>query len=448
MPGVKDIVLCDGVRTPIGHFAKSLSSVMPETLLETSIGHLIRRTKLNPETVDGIIIGWVGQGSHAPNIARMSAIRAGLPEHSHAITIQCNCISGMEAISIAAKNIITGEGDLFIAGGTESMSTMPFAIRGSRADRLLRSMDVLKEKWPEVWNEPGVTVKDCIEEGLTDPVKGLNMAQTAEVCAQRYGISREEQDEYTAETFRRCYEAEKNGFYATHVEPFMLADKKILEKDEYIMLREKLVKDPSMIRNAPVLFQRNDYPFKKFYEEYGKYISVKSWDEGTCKPTVTLFNSCARSDAAAVIIVTNEKKAKELNLPIIARLRSWSYWGFDPARMGVAPAYAAKEALDRAELDFNDLDNIELHEAFAASVLSAFHVGEKEFGHKWRTKWEKGDVNPNGGSISLGHPLAATGTRLLLNLAYKLKADKNARIGMAAACASGGIGGAMIIEKY
>ena len=441
----QDIVLCDGVRTPVGHFAKSLAAVLPEKLLEASIRDLMRRTKLDPSLVDGIVAGWVGQGSHAPNIARIASLNAGLPLRTHAITVQCNCVSGMEAVTIAGRSLAFEEGEVFIAGGTESMSNIPYAVRGPRSHPALRSMDSLRQNWNALWDADGVIIADCIDEGLRDPIRHTNMAETAEICAQRYGISRQEQDDYTIETFKRCAAAWENGFYKSHVEPYA-APEGTIEQDEYIRLRAKLVKDPSMIRNAPYIFKRNDYPFPKFYEDFGGLIG-KPYDEATCPPSVTLFNACARSDAAATVIVTSGRKAKELGLTPICRLKSWAYWGYEPSQMGVAPAFAADVALKRGGFSFDDLDWIELHEAFAATVLSAFKVGETNFGHRWKKKWEAGRINPNGGSIPLGHPLAATGTRLLLNLAYQMRTDTSCRLGMAAACAAGGIGGAIVVEK-
>jgi acetyl-CoA C-acetyltransferase len=437
----QDIVLCDGVRTPIGHFAKSLAGFSPERLLELTIRNLLRRTKLDAELIDGVVAGWVGQGSHAPNIARIASLNAGLPLRTHGITVQCNCVSGMEAATIAGRSLSFEEGQVFIACGTESMSRMAYAVRGPRSHSALRTMDSLRQNWNDLWETEGVEIVDCIEEGLRDPIRHTNMAETAEICAQRYGISRQEQDDYAIETFRRCQAAWENGFYNSHVEAV-----EGFGKDEYIGLRAKLIKDPSMLRNAPFIFKRNEYPFSRFYEDFGPLIG-KPWDEASCQPSVTLFNACARSDAAAAVLVTSGTKAKELGIKPICRLKAWAYWGYEPSQMGLAPAFAVDVALKRAGLKFADLDWIELHEAFAATVLSVFKVGEKEFGHRWREKWDAGRVNPNGGSIPLGHPLAATGTRLLLNLAYQMQTDPNARYGLAAACAAGGIGGAIIIER-
>ncbi len=443
----KKIVLCEGVRIPIGHLYKSLAKFPPEDLLKIVLEKLLTKASLDPKEVDGMIIGWVGQGSHAPNVARIGLLNAGIPEDVYAMTIQCNCVSGIESVSSSARRIITGEGELFIAGGTESMSTFPYTIRGSRSSKPLRSMDALKSNWSNLLDEPDISVVDCMAEGLTDPVKHINMAQTAEVCAQKFSISRAEQDAYTNETFSRCSKGIESGFYAGHVIPITDNGTEILKNDEHPVLRRNMVGKIEKFAKAPVLFQRKDYPFSQFYKDFAEYLGETKYEEGKSKASVTLFNSCARSDGAACIIVTTEEKAKSLGLEILAEIKSWGYVGNNPALMGISPAYATEDCLNRVGVNFNDINNIELHEAFAATVLSTFKLGKEKFGHNWLDKWEKGQVNPNGGSIPLGHPLAATGTRLLLNLLYSMKNDDKARYGLAAACASGGIGGAMLIEK-
>lgn len=444
----KKIVLCTGVRTAIGHLSKSLAKVPPEDLMGSTIRELVRRANLDPKYVDGVIVGWVGQGSHAPNIARIAALKAGrLPERAHSITIQENCVSGMEAISSAARHIIMGEGELYIAGGTESMSTFPYAIRGPRSAKSLRSIESLKENWANLWNDPEVSIMDTIEEGLTDPIQHLNMAATAEVCAQMFDITREMQDAYAYETFKRCLESETNGFYKSHVMPVMAEGQTLLEQDEYVMLRKNLVQKPEMIKKAPVLFDSEAFTIKNFYEKYGQHMQGKTYSPNA-KATVTLFNSCARSDGAAAIIVTSEDLAKDLGLEVLGEIKSWGYYGIDPAHMGIAPTFATQTALDKVGLKFSDIDQIELHEAFAATCLSIFHVGKKQYGQDWQSLWEKKRLNPHGGSIPLGHPLAATGTRIVLNLLYAMKENPESRIGLATACAAGGIGGALIVQKY
>lgn len=445
----KKIVLCAGVRTPIGHIARALAHMSPEDLLKLTIEGLLQKSTLYPHAVDGVMSGWVGEGSSAPNIARIALLASGLPEKSHALTIQANCVSGMEAVCTAARHIITGEGELYIAGGTESMSNFPYLIRGPRSAKELRSMETVKENWAQIWNNPEIEVRDCIEEGLTDPIKHINMAATAEVCAQMYSISRESQDDYARESYKRALDAIKSGFYDSHTIPVHSSGGSVvLERDEYPFLREGLVEKPKMLSKAPLMFEGSNYTFKQFYEQFGEHILGKKYVEGQTNPTVTLFNSCARSDGAAAVIVTSEERAKDLHLEIIAELSSWAFWGNNPAHMGVAPIFSADLALKRAGISFDDLDDIELHEAFAATCLSIFKVGKEKFRQNWMEKFEKKEVNPNGGTIALGHPLAATGTRVILNALYEMKRNSRITWALAAACAAGGLGGAVVIKRY
>ena len=441
------IVLCGGVRTAIGHISKSLSSVSPEALMGQAIKALMERTPLYPHAVDGVMVGWVGQGSHAPNIARIVVLEAGLPEKAHAVTVQANCVSGIEAICTAARHIVMGEGELYIAGGTESMSTFPYAIRGPRALKSLRSLEAVKANWNSLPQDPEVSLCDTIEEGLTDPVKHLNMAATAEVCAQMYSVTRKEQDDYAVETYRRGLEGQRNGFYASHTVPVTRDGQVLLQSDEYPLLREGLVKKPDMIHRAPTLFDTAGYSIADFYNEYGNFILGKKYTEGETEGTVTLFNSCARSDGAAAVIVTSYERAKEMKLEILGEIKSWAFWGINPAHMGVSPVFATELALERAGIKFSDLNYIELHEAFAATCLSIFKVGKEKSGQTWENYWKEGALNPNGSSIALGHPLAATGARIILNALYDLKKDPKARFALATACAAGGLGGAMVIER-
>jgi len=443
----KKIVLATGARTPIGHFSSALSSKKPEDLMKMALEALFSRSKLPKEAVDGLIVGWVGQSFSAPNIARVVSLNSGLPEKAQAVTVQNNCVSSIEAISSAVRFIMAGEGDLYIAGGTECMSRMPYTIEGARSAKALRSINTVKEKWGELQTSPDVAVIDSIEAGLTDPVKHINMAGTAEVLAQMYDITREAQDAYAGESSRRAIEGWNKGFYQSHVVTAGTNGYTLLDKDEYPFLREDLVTKPARFAKAPAAFDNSAYSMKQFYQDYGQFIEGKTYQEGA-KGTVTLFNSCGRSDGASAIIVATEKKAKELGLDILAEIKGWGFYGNNPAHMGVSPALAAPVALKMAGVQFSDLTNIELHEPFAATILSIFKIGKERFGHDWKAKNESGALNPHGGSIALGHPLGATGARLMLNLTYAMKADAKSRYGMIAACAGGGMGGAMVVEKY
>ena len=439
------IVICGGWRTPIGHISRSLAGIRPDDLLTRAVKETIARVGVPPAEVDGLIAGWVGQDFNAPNIARVSLLRAGLPERSQAVTVQNNCVSSIEAIAMAARFIMAGDGELYVAGGVEVMSRLPYTIAGSRASKELRSLATVKEKWGELLTSDSVSVVDSMEQGLTDPVRAINMAGTAEVAAQTYGVSREAQDAYAHESFKRCIAGWKRGFYAGHVFP-LTEGETTMTQDEYPFLREDLVEKPAKFGKAPVLFDNSAYSIKDFYRDFAKYMDGKSMPEGA-KGTVTLFNSCGRSDGAAAVIVATEARAKTLKLPILAELKGWGFYGNDPAHMGVSPALAATMALKHAGARFEDLDQVELHEPFAATVLSIFKLGKERFGHDWEAKFKAGAMNPNGGSIALGHPLGATGARLLLNLLGALKENPRGKLGMLAACAGGGMGGALVIER-
>ena len=441
------IVICGGRRTPIGHISRSLAGVHAEDLMVEAVKKTVDDVGVPKGEVDGLIAGWVGQDFGAPNLARVSLLRSGLPERSQAVTIQNNCISSIEAVAMAARFILAGDGELYVAGGVEVMSRLPYSIAGSRASKELRSLATVKEKWADLLASPDVAVVDAMEQGLTDPVRGINMAVTAEVAAQMYGVTREAQDDYAFQSFKRSIDGWNRGFYKDHVFPVMKEDgTPALEKDEYPFLREDLVAKPAKFAKAPVLFDNSAYSIQDFYRDNSKHMGGKQWAEGA-KGTVTLFNACGRSDGAAAVVVATESRAKALKLPILAELKGWGFYGNDPAHMGVSPALAAPVALKAAGVKFEDLDQVELHEPFAATVLSIFKLGKERFGHDWEAKFKSGAMNPNGGSISVGHPLGATGARLLLNLLGALKENPRGRFGMLAACAGGGMGGALVVEK-
>ncbi len=441
----KTIVVAGGARTPIGHISRSLAGLKPEELMVDAIEATLKGAKLAKDKVDGVMVGWVGQSFTAPNIARVAALRAGLPETAQAVTVQNNCVSSIESVSAACRSILAGEGEVYLAGGVEVMSRLPYSIDGSRASKPLRSIAVVKEKWGELLANPDVTVVDAMEQGLTDPVKNINMAATAEVCAQIYGVGRTEQDEYARESFKRCLAGWKNGFFNSHVVPVSRNGAVVLDKDEYPHLREDLVEKPQMFAKAPALFDNSAYPIANFFRDYGEHMPGLTADGR--KGSVTLFNACGRSDGAAAVVVTTAEKAKALGLEVLAEIKGWGFMGNNPAHMGVSPALAAPVALQRAGVSFDQLDNIELHEPFAATVLSIFKLGKDKFGHDWMAKYQSGALNPNGGSIAVGHPLGATGARLMLNLVHALRANPKGKLGMLAACAGGGMGGALVIEK-
>ena len=442
----KTIVICGGARTPVGHISRSLADIDAPNLMQLAVEAAIEKTRLPKDAVDGLFAGWVAQDIVAPNLARVASLRCGFPEKAHAMTMQCNCISSVEAVAMAGRAILCGEGDVYVAGGVESMSRMPYEIVGSRAEKELRSMATLKANWATLLDRETITVHDSIEQGLTDPTRGINMAATAEICAQMHGISRPAQDEYAHQSFKRTLDSWARGFYSSHVVPVSGKGQTVLDKDEYPFLREDLVAKPQKFAKAPTLFDGSSYTIRDFYRDFGSRMDGKAYAEGV-RGTVSLFNSCGRSDGAAAVVVASEDRAKSLGLPILAEIRGWGFYGNDPAYMGVSPALAAPLALERSGIAFSDLDQIELHEPFAATVLGVFKLGKERFGHDWEGKYRDGALNPNGGSIALGHPLGATGARLLLNLLHALRENPKGRFGMLAAGAGGGIGGALAIER-
>ncbi|MBI5202628.1 MAG: thiolase family protein, partial [Elusimicrobia bacterium] len=394
----KTIVIAGGARTPIGHLSRSLANIPPADLLVDALTATRSRAKLSKDAVDGVIAGWVGQGFQAPNIARVAALRAGLPEKVQSVTVQNNCFSSIESVAAACRFIMAGEGELYLAGGVEVMSRLPYTIDGSRAAKALRNFDTVKAKWGELLATSDVSVTDAMDAGLTDPVEHINMAGTAEVVAQIYGVGRAEQDEYARESFRRALGGWKSGFYDSHVVPVSRGGAVVLDKDEYPHLREDLAEKPAMFAKAPAAFDNSSYPLKDFYRDYGRHMPGKSYREGM-KGGVTVFNSCGRSDGAAAVSVTTAEKAKALGLDALAEIKGWGFVGNTPAHMGVAPALSAPVALQRAGISFDALDQIELHEPFAATVLSIFKLGKDKFGHDWAAKNASGALNPNGGSI-------------------------------------------------
>lgn len=443
----KKVVLCGGTRTPIGHISRSLAEFPAQELMRMSLEATVNKLSLPKNEIKGVFVGWVGQDFTAANIARVAMLKAGFPEVMEAATTHINCLSSIESVSTAARRIVAEEGDLYIAGGVECMSRLPYTLMGSRASKELRNLDTIRAKWGELLESESVALLDSMEKGLTDPVENINMAATAEVAAQMYGIAREEQDEFAHRSFKTCVEAWERGFYKSHVEPIKNNGDAVLEHDEYPFLRKDLIAKPVKFSKAPVAFDNPKYSMKDFYRDYGKHMEGRAYKEGA-KGTVTLFNSCGRSDAAASVVLASEEKAKALGLPIMAELKGWGYVGNNPAHMGVSPALAAPKALEAAGVKFEDLDDIELHEPFAATVLSIFKLGKERFGHDWQAKLKEGKVNPNGGSIAMGHPLGMTGARLVLNALHALQEKPDSRYGMAAACAGGGIGGALVFEKY
>ncbi len=398
---MKKVVLVGGVRTPIGAHGGAFRSFLPQQLAATVIQELITRTNLDPHLIDDVILGCISQQSDAPNIGRVAALMAGIPVHVTGCTIQRNCVSGMMALTMAYQAIQAGDGDVFLCGGVESMSTAPYLVRGARWGLKLRHD----------------TFVDTLWEGLTDPVCGQIMGYTAENLAIMYGISREEQDQFAVQSHKKAFRATRMERFRDEIVPVRVP--KIVAGEE--VAHEFVVNDECI---NPGLSVQKAALYPTVFKQNG---------------SVTPANACPISDGAAAILVMSKEKADELGIIPRAVIRSYAYTAVPPEIMGLGPAYAVPAALKRAQLTLVDMDLIELNEAFAAQSLA---VGQELAGCGW--DWQK--VNVNGGAIALGHPVGSTGTRLVITLLHEME-KQDARLGLATACVGGGMGGAIVIER-
>jgi len=398
---MREIVLVDGLRTPIGKFGGALCDWTAQAMQAHVFRELLARVALDPNVVDEVIVGNVLQGSDAVNMGRASALLAGLPARSTGYTVHRNCASGMMSVSAAYQAIQVGDGEVFLCGGTESMSGAPYVVRGARWGLKLRNSEFVDSVW----------------EALTDPVCGEVMGVTAENLAMMYGISREEQDRFALGSHEKAAHAQAEGKFDGELVPLSVR-KRVAGKTVY----EHVTADECVNPGADCELSAGYRPlFKR--------------DRGT----VTPFNACPLSDGAAAVLVMSADKARDLGLTPRATIRGYGYAGVPPDIMGLGPAYAVPKALARSGLRLDEVDLIELNEAFAAQVLA---VGRELERDGW--DWER--VNVHGGAIALGHPVGCTGTRFLVTLLGAME-DRDARLGLATACVGGGMGGAMILER-
>lgn len=393
-----DVVIVDGVRTPQGNFGGALRNLTAQDLGEAALKGLLERVEVKPDLIEEIIIGCVGQGSDAPNIARVIGLRAGLPIHVPGFTVQRNCASGLQAIVNAAQNIKCGDRDVQIAGGTESMSSAPYVSRDMRWGKRIRHAEMIDSVW----------------EGLTDPVCNQIMGITAENLVSEYGLSRKEQDQYAVSSHQRAFRATRENKFKDETVPVMVP-KRVMGKN---LPPEPFTQDEGV---NPGLNEQT----------LGQYPTVFKEDGA-----VTPGNACFNADGAAMVLMMSAEKAKELGLTPMARIKAYAFAGLEPERMGMGPAYAVPEALKKAGMSLKDIDLLEINEAFAATFLAC----EREM------KFDRDKTNVNGGAIALGHPVGATGTRISVTLLHEMK-RRNVSTGIATACIGGGQGGAIIFER-
>jgi acetyl-CoA C-acetyltransferase len=402
---VRDAVICEPLRTPVGAFGGSLRDVPVQELAATVIRALMERTGLPAESVDDVLLGHCYPTMDAPALGRVAALDAGLPVTASGLQIDRRCGSGLQAVVYAAMQVQSGASDVVLAGGAESMSNAPFYTTAMR--------------WG-VKAGPGVLLQDGLARGRVTaggqnhPVPG-GMLETAENLRRDYKISREEQDEYSVRSHQRATAATEEGRFADEIVPVAVKGRKgdtVVDRDEHIRPDSNV-------------------------ETLAKLRPIMGKDDP--EATVTAGNASGQNDGAAVAIVTHPDKAAELGLRPLARLISWGVGGVPPRTMGIGPVPATAKALAQAGIKLEDVDLIELNEAFASQVLAV----TREWGF---TPADFERMNVNGSGISLGHPVGATGGRILATLLREMD-RRGARFGLETMCIGGGQGLAALFER-
>ncbi len=421
------MVIVAGVRTPFAKMGTDLAKLPADELGRVAVNALLTRTGLKPALVDEVIFGCVAQPAEAANIARVIALRAGIPEHVPAVTVHRNCASGVEAVTHAYEKMVAGHGSIFVVGGVESMSNVPLQFPVSAADkfnRLARARTMGRKLSALLAFRPAdFKPRPALMLGLTDPVCGLNMGETAEVLARDFGIAREEQDEFAVLSHQRALAAQAR--LSEEICPVYLPNGKVISADN----------GPRTDQSAEVL---------------AKLRPVFERKTGT----VTAGNSSQITDGAVALLLMTEKKAAELNFTPLGRLTGYAYAGCDPSRMGLGPVFAMARAETSTGLKVEQADLVEINEAFAAQVLAVLKaMTSDKFARKMLSRvYPVGEValeklNVNGGAIALGHPVGATGARLVLTSLLELK-RRNARRALVSLCVGGGQGAALWLERW
>ena len=392
-----DIVLAAPVRTPIGKFLGGLSSLTAADRGTAAARAALERAGLDPQHVDQVIFGHGRQAGGGPNTARQISHRSGVPADRPAYTVNQACASGLQAVLSAARTILTGEARVVLAGGTESMSNTPYLLPRARTGYRLGNAEIVDAMY---------------KDGFNCPLADMPMGETAEELAAEVGINRADSDAYALESQLRCERARANGRFESEIAPIQVPGKKgdvtisTISKDEH-------PRDGATLESMTKL--------KPVFRENG---------------VVTAGNASGITDGAAAIVVASRAAARELGLPVVARLAGWNVVGVEPRIMGIGPVPAVRELLKKTGTDLSSIDEIELNEAFAAQVLACARALDLD----------PALLNPDGGAIALGHPIGATGTRILVTLLHGLEKRGGER-GIATLCVSGGMGIAALVER-
>jgi len=391
---MQDVYILSAVRTPIGKFGGSLASMTAADMGVVAAKGAIERAGIRPEQIEETIIGNARQAGGGPNPARQISIRSGVPQEVPAYTVNKACASGIKSIALGYQEIATGNLDCVLAGGTESMSRLPYYLDGARWGYRLGNQEL---------------VDGMYRDGFFCPMAKMVMGETAEVLAEQYKISREEQDQYALCSQRRAAAASQSGRFDDEMIPVMLESKKgaqTFNRDEHLFAGASLEK---LAKLAPVFSKSG---------------------------TITAGNSSGITDGAAAVVIAGEAFVKKNNLKPLARVMAVTSAGVDPRIMGIGPVPALRKMEQKHRLRLDDFDLVELNEAFAAQVLACDR--ELHFNHE--------RLNVNGGAIALGHPIGCTGTRITVTLLHEMRKRKVKR-GVATLCVSGGMGMALALEN-
>ena len=419
------LVIVDGVRTPFCKMGSDFARLGADELGRIAVNALLTRTGLDPALIDEVIFGCVAQPMDAANVARVIAVRAGIPEHVPAVTVHRNCASGCEAVTLAYEKMTAGRGSIFVVGGTESMSQVPLLWQQPTAGKFAKLSKAKsfgqKLRALATFRPADLRPRVGLQLGLTDPVCGLNMGETAELLAREQGITREAQDQFALESHRRALAA-----------------------------REKLAGEtcPVFDANRPPIQNDNGPRENQSLETLTTLKPIFDRQTGT----VTAGNASQITDGAVALLVMTEERATTLRLTPLGALTGYAYTGCDPSRMGLGPLFAIAQAEIRTGLTLADADLIEINEAFAAQVLAVLSCAESEsfartFLHREKPfgAIPREKLNVNGGAIALGHPVGATGARLILTSLKELKRRK-AKRALISVCVGGGQGAALWLE--
>lgn len=432
----EQIVLCDAVRTPFCHSTK-LKNTEPEKMLAAVIKSLAERNNLKGEDISGVVTGTVLQDWRTPNIARMGAQLAGLPDRTADYTIQNNCNSAFVGLLSALGGISSGLGSLYLATGVESMSRYGFSLKDlTGACGSLYEVEKLRKEGSSVFDE-NFKIIDCLEQCLTDRSNRVSMIEIGEIMANLYSISRQQQDSYTLENLTKAVgavEEKKMASYMTEING--------ISEDSYPLNRKKMVKRPQLFTRAAEIFDEG------FYNRHIKHM--KELGIQSITPSVTMYNSSIPGDGAGGCIITTEKEARKIGLTPRFRVINWAVTGVNPVIMGIGPCEATEKLFSEPKtshaegLKMEDMDQIEIHEAFAAQVLSVFKESER----KYSRKWDRKKINPFGGSLAFTHPLGATNFRMMTNVFAWFDRNREAEYALLCGCAGGGQGTSLILQRF